>query len=167
MKYQTLPIGPVPSKEVTPSLEDPHRRRQLMECLVFSRMLSRLFPAPAAYRAEFIVQMTPVGDDAFYAVSLLFDVDNPAAEQFARSVDANAPMYWDELARRELDWYGTSSGYYHALVRGEIADGEIPQFYRGTEPPTIANGRLPEMLFPRAAPVSSVAPVRELVHAFG
>jgi hypothetical protein len=145
MSIQIIQIGATPCEEEcaqTGRSDYPERSRR--ECLVFQRMLERLYPAPDGACLE--VKSFPHDFGGYREVCVCYDDENEAASEYAFRLERETPLKWDATARYELLWSERKARYKEATERGEINDGEIPvQYLTGDFPALPADKSFPEL----------------------
>jgi hypothetical protein len=145
MTTQTLHIGPAPCEEECAQVGRPdYEERSRRECLVFRRMLQRLYPAPD--RARLQVKSFAHDFGSYREVCVCYDDQNEAACTYACQLERETPLKWDAIAHYELLWHERQSHYREAVRKGEIVCDEIPAQYLAEDfPARPADQSLPEL----------------------
>ena len=142
MSYQTMTIGASPCEESCAQVGHPgYEARSRRECLVFRRMLERLFPLADDVPARFAVISSPHEFGTYREVCVRYEDSDARACDHAYAVEANTPAQWDAIARYELIWLERRKLLQQALHRGELPPGEMPEVYRGAAFPALPADR--------------------------
>ena len=124
MSYQTMTIGASPCEESCAQVGHPgYEARSRRECLVFRRMLERLFPLADDVPARFAVISSPHEFGTYREVCVRYE--------------DNTPAQWDAIARYELIWIERKDQLQRAVLRGDLQPQEVPTVYRGNGIPDL------------------------------
>jgi hypothetical protein len=133
MSTQIISIGAAPCEESCAQVgAADYEERSIIECLVFMRMLKRLFPLAEHVPAKFISQTSPHDFGSYREVCVRFDDGNSEAFDYAYQVEANTPAKWDPIAHYEIIWIGRRKQFERAVKRGDLQ--EVPEPYGGKLP---------------------------------
>ena len=92
MSYQTMTIGASPCEESCAQVGHPgYEARSRRECLVFRRMLERLFPLADDVPARFAVISSPHEFGTYREVCVRYEDSDARACDHAYAVEANTP----------------------------------------------------------------------------
>ncbi len=138
MSYQTMTIGASPCEETCAQVgSSDYDTRSRRECLVFRRMLERLFPLADDVPARFAVLSSPHEFGTYREVSVHYEDSDARACDHAYAVEANTPAQWDAIARYELIWIERKDQLQRAVLRGDLQPQEVPTVYRGNGIPDL------------------------------
>ncbi|MDR2452365.1 MAG: hypothetical protein LBE85_11500 [Candidatus Accumulibacter sp.] len=136
MSTQTIGIGPTPCEEECAQVgRADYEERSRRECLVFRRMLQRLYPAPD--RASLQVKSFAHDFGSYREVCVCYDDEDRAASEYAFRLEEKTPPKWDAIAHYELLWCERKSHCLEAARNGRIAREEIPAQYLAGDFPTL------------------------------
>ena len=142
MSSEIMTIGPAPCEEncaqVGSADYDDRSRR---ECLIYRRMLSRLFPLPDDVPARIVVKAFPHEFGSYREVCVRYEDDDARACDYAFLLEVQSPAAWDAIARYELIWLERQEQLRLAVDRGDLQPQEVPEAYRGTDFPTLPPDR--------------------------
>jgi hypothetical protein len=151
MTIQCLSIAAAPLEEDCAQVGRPdYEERSRRECLIFERMLRRLYPAPDA-EAWLKTKSSAHDFGRYREVCACYDDRDEAACDYAYRLEREAPLKWDAIALYELMWQERKERFAQAVARGEITQDEIPAQYLVTDFPALpADKSLPELcrMFP-------------------
>lgn len=134
MLIDTVWLGPTPPEEsAAQTTSNDFARENEIECRVFRRMLTRLFPVPENVYARITVKSSRHDFGTYREVVVL--CSNGPSLDFACSVESNCPPNWDDLARAELAWYQESYRYQQKVRQGELTQAQVPALFRQLDPP--------------------------------
>jgi hypothetical protein len=139
MSTEIIQIGATPYEEDCAQVgrrDYPERSRR--ECLVFQRMLQRLFPAPDG--ACLKVKSFPHDLGGYREVCVSYDTKDEAACEYAFMLERETPPKWDAIACYELLWSERKAHYDEAARKDEITDDEIPAQYLAEDFPALPAG---------------------------
>jgi hypothetical protein len=135
MNIETIAIGATPCEEECAQVgRADYSERSHRECLVFQRMLQRLYPPPNA-KAWLKVKSFPHDYGRYREVCVCFDDQDETACDYACRLEREMPPEWDAIARYELLWQERKERFSCAVVRGEIDD--VPAPYRSKDFPAL------------------------------
>ena len=121
MSYQTMTIGASPCEESCAQVGHPgYEARSRRECLVFRRMLERLFPLADDVPARFAVISSPHEFGTYREVCVRYEDTDGQACDHACMVEGNTPAEWDAIARYELIWIERKDQLQRAVLRGDL-----------------------------------------------
>jgi hypothetical protein len=137
MSIQCLNIGAAPNEEECAQVgQADYPEYSQRECLIFMRMLQRLYPAPNA-KAWLKVKSFPHEFGGYREVCACYDNEDAAASEYAFMLERKTPPEWDDIARYELLWHARKTHYIEAATRGEITRDEIPASYLAGDFPAL------------------------------
>ncbi|MDR0673004.1 MAG: hypothetical protein LBF93_04935 [Zoogloeaceae bacterium] len=149
MTIQYISIAAAPLEEDCAQVGQPgYEGRSSRECLIFKRMLQRLYPPPND-NAALVVKGAAHDFGSYREVRARFDDQDETAREYAYRLERETPARWDAIALYELLWQERKARFSLAVARGEIA--EMPAQYRPAAFPALpADKTLPELcrLFP-------------------
>lgn len=136
-------IGPTPAGESCAQVgqaDYPERSRR--ECLVFKRMLQRLFPVPDGLNVRYVTRSHQHDYGTYREVAVEYGGDSvsscEAAAEFALHVERNTPDTWDTVSTYELAWFERKDAISRAVRAGEMDLSAVPSHYGNAEPPALA-----------------------------
>jgi hypothetical protein len=141
MEY--IELGPVPCMETCAQVgTDDFEAVAKRECLVFQRMLARLFPPPDGYNVRYVTRRYPHDLGAYFEVCVGYGLLTPegrneAVAEFAFGVERNTPEHWDAVAHYELAWFQRRDAYRCAVRSGSLASSEVPAHLAADVPPVL------------------------------
>ena len=141
-----IELGPVPAEESCAQVGQPDfPERSRRECLVFRRMLQRLFPVPDGLQVQYVTRSHQHDYGTYREVAVGYSGNGTpagasAAEDFAFAVERGTPSQWDPIAQYELAWFERRQVLARAVASGEIDACSLPEHYRDTVPPTLPAG---------------------------
>lgn len=144
-----IELGPVPAgEECAQAGADNYEETARRECLVFRRMLSRLFPVPDGLDARYVTRRYPHELGPYFEVCVRYSAlcangRSDQAADFAYAVERDAPVNWDAIATYELAWFAKRDAYSKAVRAGELTQADVPQHYQGSEPSQLPAGSKP------------------------
>jgi hypothetical protein len=145
MSIETIHIGPVPCEEECAQVgRSDYEERSHRECLVFQRMLQRLYPPPD----EAYLKVKSFSHDygGYREVCVCYDDKNEAACEYAFRLEHETPPQWDAIANYELLWSERKAHCIEAAKKGEITRDEIPAQYLAEDFPALpADKSFPEL----------------------
>lgn len=138
MSTDLITIGPVPCEENCAQVgsvdyEDRSRR----ECLIYQRMLGRVFPLPADVPVRLVVKTFAHELGSYREVCVRYDNDDLRACRYAYRLEAQSPAEWDAIARYELAWLERQEQLRRAVKRGDLQPQEVPEAYRSNDFPAL------------------------------
>jgi hypothetical protein len=136
MSIQYITIGATPCEEDCAQVgqaDYPERSRR--ECLVFKRLLERMYPVPDG--AWLKVKSFAHDFGSYREVCVCYEDQDEAACDYAYRLEEGTPAKWDAIARHELLWLDRKERFSQAAARGEITRDEIPARYRGEDFPVL------------------------------
>lgn len=99
-----IEIGCTPSGEPCAQVgSDDYYERMKKETRAFKAQLERLFPLPAGVFGRLAVKGFPHDFGTYHEVVAMFNEDDKASCEWAYSIEANMPEYWDETAKIALE----------------------------------------------------------------
>jgi hypothetical protein len=138
MTQQLMHIGSVPLEE-TPaqvgSLDYEERSRR--ECIVYKRMLARLFPSPDEAAATLTIKSFCHDFGSYREVCVRYDDTNREATEYAYRLERESPEEWDDIARYERLWLERHEQMARALRKGDITLNDIPPVLRSNDFPAL------------------------------
>lgn len=138
MSSHILTIGPAPCEENCAQVgSTDYDVRSRRECLIYQRMLARLFPLSDEVPAHLIVKTFLHDFGSYREVCVRYDDGNVKACHYAFQLEAQSPAQWDAIARYELIWLDRREQFRVALQRGELQPQEMPERYRDEEFPDL------------------------------
>lgn len=146
MSIDYISLGAAPCEEECAQVgRADYSERSRRECLIFQRMLQRLYPAPNDH-ARLVVKSFSHDFGSYREVCVRFDDQDEAACDYAYALERETPPEWDAIARYELLWRERKECFSQAVARGEITGEEIPARYRLADFPALpANETFPEL----------------------
>jgi hypothetical protein len=137
MSTQRLNIGAAPNEEECAQVGQPdYPEYSQRECLVFMRMLQRLYPVPNA-KAWLAVKSFSHEFGSYREVCAYYDNEDAVATEYAFMLERETPLKWDDIANYELLWHAKKTHYAEAARRGEITRDEIPASYLADDFPAL------------------------------
>jgi hypothetical protein len=145
MSIEIISIGTTPCEEECAKVGRPdYEERSQRECLVFRRMLQRLYPAPNGARLTVKSFSHDLG--GYREVCVRYDDEDEAACEYAFRLERETPLKWDAIACYELLWSERKTHYIEAARKGEITRDEISAWYlTGDFPALPADKTFPEL----------------------
>ena len=119
MSIQFIHLGAAPCEEACAQVgQADYPERSQRECLVFQRMLQRLYPVPDG--ASLKVKSFAHDYGRYREVCVCYDDEDEAASAYAFQLEGETPCEWDAIARYELLWHERKTCFSAAAARGEI-----------------------------------------------
>lgn len=136
MSFELCSLAPAPIEEPCAQVGTAdYADASMAECLVFGRMLNRVFPVPEGVSAVFIIKSFVHDYGAYREVCLKHQGE--AGALFAAKVENELPLRWDEIAVQELAWF-REKDRLHRAARASGSVDEISDMYRSFEPPAFS-----------------------------
>ena len=97
-----LMIGSSPCEEECAQVGSPdYRTRAMKELTAFKNQLLRVFGTPPI-AANLVIKSFPHDFGTYHEVCVIYDDENEEAVDYAFKLEANTPMVWDDIAKKEL-----------------------------------------------------------------
>jgi len=113
--YDELTLGSTPSGEQCAQVGSPNYdvfKLSRIEIRAFINQLKRLFPnIPDGVMYK--IKSNPHDFGTYYEAAIKFKEDDKAAVEYVYNVDENAPEFWDDIAKQELE----NQGYFAELAK--------------------------------------------------
>lgn len=136
MSFELCSLAPAPIEEPCAQVGTAdYAAASMIECLVFRRMLNRLFPVPEGVSARYIIKSFTHDFGIYREVCLKHNGE--AGAMFATKVEDELPLRWDAIAVQELAWFRERDRVHHAARESGSSD-DIPEMYRSFEPPAFS-----------------------------
>lgn len=116
-------LGSAPCEEQPTSIKHPdYKTRGSIECLVYMRMLQRLFPELSSATLTLSVQASQHDFGTYLEVVAQAPHQDAAAISLGERIEATIPENWDQDASFELHWFGSHQALIAELL-GSCEEG--------------------------------------------